>query len=158
MADELASVSELVSGKLGGRPVVVVRGLATLVLAPGEHGPGSRALLRPRAEDMFALGAREAVVAAVLGTDSDCFGAPAAPEAVVTALRACGVEASTADSPTGPTIRVRLPGAHDERVVAGERVRLLAHAHGWQSQVTDGDAHPDHGSDRDHLLLSPAAP
>ena len=49
VADELASVAELVTGKLGGRPVSVVRGLAGRVLPRGEHGPGARALLRPAA-------------------------------------------------------------------------------------------------------------
>ena len=67
VADELASVAELVTGKLGGRPLSVVRGMAERVLPPGEHGPGARALVRPARQDMFALGAREAVLAAVRG-------------------------------------------------------------------------------------------
>ena len=48
-------------------PCRVVRGLAERVLPPGEHGPGAGVLIRPREQDMFALGAREAVVAAVAG-------------------------------------------------------------------------------------------
>ena len=42
-------VAELVTGKLGGRPVSVVRGSADRVLPAGDHGPGARALVRPRA-------------------------------------------------------------------------------------------------------------
>ena len=57
VADELASVAELVTGKLAGRPVAVVRGIAARVLPAGEHGPGARALVRPRHADMFGLGA-----------------------------------------------------------------------------------------------------
>src|SRR3954462_13837 len=52
VADELASLAELVTGKLGGRPVSVVRGLAERVLPPGEDGPGAVVLLRPRDQDM----------------------------------------------------------------------------------------------------------
>src|SRR4051812_11700631 len=91
IVDELASVAELVTGKLGGRPVSVVRGLGDRVLPAGDDGPGARALVRPRSEDMFALGAREAVLAAVRGTDQDCFGQPAPLEEVRAALGSCGL-------------------------------------------------------------------
>jgi coenzyme F420-0:L-glutamate ligase/coenzyme F420-1:gamma-L-glutamate ligase len=58
VADEIAGLAELVSGKLSGCPVVVVRGLARFVL--DQDGPGAAALVRPPAEDLFALGAAEA--------------------------------------------------------------------------------------------------
>ncbi len=150
VADELASVAELVAGKLGGRPVSIVRGLADLLLSPGDHGPGARALIRAREEDMFALGAREAVLAAVRGRDADCFGGPAGPEEVREAMESCGLTASI----EGLSVRVRL--AHDQvrdQVVAVERVRLVAHAHGWRP-------HSDSATrdDRDHVTVSPAAP
>jgi coenzyme F420-0:L-glutamate ligase/coenzyme F420-1:gamma-L-glutamate ligase len=58
-ADEIAAAAELVKGKLDGRPVAVVRGLAHRVTA--EHGPGAAALIRPAAEDMFRAGARDVV-------------------------------------------------------------------------------------------------
>src|SRR5690242_18208037 len=41
VVDEIAGFAELVTGKLGGRPVTFVRGLADRVLPPGEHGPGA---------------------------------------------------------------------------------------------------------------------
>lgn len=160
VADELAGLAELVTGKLGRRPVALVRGAGTRVLPPGEHGPGARVLVRPREMDMFALGAREAVLAAVRGREPGCFGAPASPEEVQQALAACGLEATL----FGVSVRVHLPqaaagqGPPDRRdqVVAAERARLVAHAHGWwpHSDTAEGDA-DDAG---DHLTLSPRAP
>lgn len=131
VADELACVAELVTGKLGGLPLSVVRGLGRRVLATGDDGPGARALIRPREQDLFALGAREAVLAAVRGLESDSFGSPAPPEEVISALLSCGLRARGA----GSSLEVRLPqdGLRDE-VVAVERIRLVAHAHGWRPQ------------------------
>lgn len=63
VADEVAAASELVRPKLGGVPVAVVRGMADLVLPPGEHGPGSAALVRGRTGDLFPLGSREVLFA-----------------------------------------------------------------------------------------------
>jgi coenzyme F420-0:L-glutamate ligase/coenzyme F420-1:gamma-L-glutamate ligase len=128
VADELASLAELVTGKLGGRPVSVVRGLAERVLPVGEHGPGARVLLRPRSQDMFALGAREAVVAAVGGVQAECFGAPATTDEVLEAMRSCGLDAGV----EGVSVQVRLPAELRDQVATVERVRLLAHAHGWR--------------------------
>jgi coenzyme F420-0:L-glutamate ligase/coenzyme F420-1:gamma-L-glutamate ligase len=159
VADELACIGELVTGKLGGRPVSVVRGLGKRVLPVAEHGPGARALVRPREQDMFALGAREAVVAAVGGREADCFGSPAQPDELVGALSSCGLSATV----VGASVRVRLPatgsgqtGRPDVRdqVVAAERARLVAHAHGWRPH-SDSSV-PD--EDGDHVTLSPAAP
>jgi coenzyme F420-0:L-glutamate ligase/coenzyme F420-1:gamma-L-glutamate ligase len=59
VADEIAAAAELVKGKLAGRPVAIVRGLAHRVTA--DHGPGAVALVRPAAEDMFRAGARDVV-------------------------------------------------------------------------------------------------
>lgn len=82
LADELASAADLVKSKLSGRPVAVVRGMPSALHDPSDaSGPsdefdpsdefggqptGARALLRDASQDMFALGAREAVLAAVL--------------------------------------------------------------------------------------------
>ena len=155
VADELAAAAELVTGKLGGRPISVVRGLAGRVLPPDEHGPGARALLRPRAEDMFALGAREAVVAAVRGRDGDCFGTPATTEEVQRAMESCGLAAEI----DGVSVRVRLPRSDErsmlrDQVVAVERVRLVAHAHGWRPH--SDSATPDPRGD--YVTVSPTAP
>jgi coenzyme F420-0:L-glutamate ligase/coenzyme F420-1:gamma-L-glutamate ligase len=59
VADEIAAAAELVKGKLGGRPVAVVRGLPHRVTA--DHGPGAVAMVRPAAEDMFRAGTRDVV-------------------------------------------------------------------------------------------------
>jgi coenzyme F420-0:L-glutamate ligase/coenzyme F420-1:gamma-L-glutamate ligase len=155
VADELAAVAELVTGKLGGRPISVVRGLAGRVLPAGVDGPGARALLRPRAEDMFALGAREAVVAAVRGRDADCFGAPGTTEEVQRAIESCGLAAEV----DGISVRVRLPQTDEravarDQVVAVERVRLVAHAHGWRPH-SDTVTPDDQG---DYVTVSPTAP
>jgi coenzyme F420-0:L-glutamate ligase/coenzyme F420-1:gamma-L-glutamate ligase len=138
VVDEVAGTAELVTGKLGARPVCVVRGLADRVLPVGEHGAGARSLVRPRSQDMFALGAREAVLAAVRGIEADCFGAPAALEEVRAALSLCGLDSVA----TGSSIKVQLPDGERDRVASVERVRLVAHAHGWrpQSDLTVSDS------------------
>lgn len=58
IADEIAATAELVSGKLGGTPVVVVRGLADHVV---ENAPGATDLIRPISQDLFRLGTQEAL-------------------------------------------------------------------------------------------------
>ena len=136
VADEIAGLAELVTGKLGGRPVSVVRGLGARVLPAGDHGPGARVLLRPREQDMFALGAREAVLAAVAGSDPDCFGAPAEPTEMVAALRRCGLEGAV----LGASVVVHLDGEPRDQIAHVERARLVAHALGWRphSDATPG--------------------
>ena len=72
--DEAAGAAELATRKTAGRPFALLRGL-------GEHvtvadGPGAAALVRPRRLDMFALGAREAVLAATAACPPDAFGSP----------------------------------------------------------------------------------
>jgi coenzyme F420-0:L-glutamate ligase/coenzyme F420-1:gamma-L-glutamate ligase len=52
VADEAAAAADLVRDKDSREPAVVVRGLERHVTA--EDGPGAAALLRPRAEDLFA--------------------------------------------------------------------------------------------------------
>jgi coenzyme F420-0:L-glutamate ligase/coenzyme F420-1:gamma-L-glutamate ligase len=61
VADEVASAADLVKGKLGRRPFAVVRGLAARTTR--EDGPGASALVRPAADDLFRLGARDVVPA-----------------------------------------------------------------------------------------------
>jgi coenzyme F420-0:L-glutamate ligase/coenzyme F420-1:gamma-L-glutamate ligase len=61
VADEVAAAADLVKGKLAGRPVAVVRGLAARLTS--EPGGGGAALVRPAAEDMFRLGSRDVLLA-----------------------------------------------------------------------------------------------
>jgi coenzyme F420-0:L-glutamate ligase/coenzyme F420-1:gamma-L-glutamate ligase len=69
VADELAGAADLVKGKATGRPLAVVRGLSQAVLPAGEDGAGARSLVRPPDDDLFGLGARDAVVAAATRRD-----------------------------------------------------------------------------------------
>ena len=87
IADELASASELVKGKLGGVPVAIVRGLRYDVDA---NGAGARPLVRSADEDMFRLGTVEAKRQAVLDrrTVRDFADRPVPADAVDRALAA----------------------------------------------------------------------
>ena len=58
IADEIASLADLVKGKAEHRPIAVVRGLGRYVL--DEDGPGARSVVRTGDEDMFRLGSAEA--------------------------------------------------------------------------------------------------
>ncbi len=112
VADELAGAAELVQGKLGGRPVAVLRGRADLVLPPGEDGAGARSLVRTEGGDLFGWGAREAVVRALVGDDADRapFGSPAPADELAAAL-------------------ARLPGDADPTAT-----RAVCFAHGWRAE------------------------
>lgn len=129
VADEIAGVSELAQGKLGGRPFAVVRGRADLVLPAGQDGPGARALVRAEGGDLFGYGAREAVVRALLGDPGDQapFGAPAPIDELVDALRAV-----TGAEPRPDGTGVLVTTARLEAVAA------LAFAHGWAVGTGDG--------------------
>jgi coenzyme F420-0:L-glutamate ligase / coenzyme F420-1:gamma-L-glutamate ligase len=132
VADELAGLAELVSGKLGARPFAVVRGRADLVLPRGEDGPGAVALQRGEGEDLFGYGAREAVVRALAGDPADRapFGAPAATAEVADAVRrALGVEAHERDG------RLVVP------LAPGPALPALAFAFGWEVEdATSGES------------------
>lgn len=130
VADEIAGAAELAQGKLAGRPFAVVRGRADLVLPPTEAGPGAVALVRAEGGDLFGYGAREAVVRALVGDPADRapFGAPAAAEELVAALRATGAAVRLGDG------EIAVDGA-DLTVAAA-----LAFAHGWELLTSDGSA------------------
>lgn len=145
VADELASLAELASGKLGGRPFVVVRGRADLVLPADDPGPGAAALVRAEGQDFFGYGAREAVVRALAGLDADRapFGSPAeAADLAAALLLVTGVAARMVDD----VLEVGL-GPEDPRL------RALAFAHGWVVAPTTGAA-PEAGAS----VLRPASP
>lgn len=54
IADEIAAAADLAKGKIGGRPVAVVRGVQEHVLEV--EGPGAGVLNRPSEEDLFRTG------------------------------------------------------------------------------------------------------
>ncbi|CUR59437.1 putative F420-dependent oxidoreductase [metagenome] len=130
VADELAGAAELAGGKLAGRPFAVVRGRPDLVLGVGDHGPGAAALIRPDGEDLFGYGAREAVVAAVRGTDPVPFGAPVPAQELAAAIERAGAA------------RVRVHDASEVAVEAASRelLALVAFVHGWQVDENHHDS------------------
>ncbi len=136
IADEIAGAAELVSTKLAGRPVAVVRGLSQHVLAAGVHGPGVVELLRPVAEDMFGLGAREAVEAAVAGDLAPPFATgELSLDAVIGRCRdACANLTGLTCQVSGHRLELRAPNGSTQWRAA-ERVRILAWGHGWRTET-----------------------
>ena len=161
VADEVAGAAELVLAKSARTPAAVVSGLAALVCAPGEHGPGAAALVRPEAADLFGLGSVDAVLAATRRAADDARGYPAAAADVRSRLTALlpiatmdsAVRSSLAGSVDEPVLVLepadtsgRLDAAVDPDVLlsAGavlERVRVLGWAAGLQ--VEPAPAPPD---------------
>jgi coenzyme F420-0:L-glutamate ligase / coenzyme F420-1:gamma-L-glutamate ligase len=133
VADEMASAAELATGKLSRSPACLLRGLDRFVLPTGEHGAGAAALVRAESEDMFGLGAREAVTAALTAGSAGRargFGAPASPEEVLMSVRTVlpGLRAGLTDD---GRLAVRLP---DDDLGAGRAdatLRAVLAAHGW---------------------------
>ena len=135
VADEIAGAAELVAGKLGRRPFTVVRGRADLVLPSGDDGPGAAALLREPGADLFGLGSREAVLAA-LGARPEqraSYGAPVAAGDLARVLAALlpdaevsdGAEDGAEDGPDdGPRVTVT---ADDARACWAAEVAAWAH-------------------------------
>jgi len=128
VADELAGAAELVTGKLGGRPVAVLRGRADLVLPAGDDGPGAAALVRADGEDMFGLGAREAVLQALAGQRGG-FGAPATAEEVREAAHA--LLSDTAVLTPDGAVRILVPDEDPSAAAVRSRAEVLATACGW---------------------------
>lgn len=126
VADEIAGVAELASGKLGARPFAILRGRADLVLPAGEDGPGARALVRAEGADLFGYGAREAVVRAVLGDPADQapFGAPVPAEDLAAVLRLV--------PGTQVVLKDGVVDAVEVRSDRPDAVAALAFAHGWR--------------------------
>ena len=142
VADEIAGAGDLVKAKLARRPVAVLRGLDVLVLPAGEHGPGASALVRDEALDMFGLGAREAVLAAVTADPAARrgFGAPAPVDEAASLL---GTVAGTAVSVDGDLLVVPLPDLEPRPLGAWEaRVGAAAFALGWAPAEPTGARHP----------------
>ena len=105
VADELAALAELVSGKLGGRPVCRrARAGATGCCPPGDARPGrGRPGAAARAGHVRARRPRGRASPPCAATDADCFGAPAPRPTVLARSRpaACAAAASGALGPGG---------------------------------------------------------
>ena len=135
VADEVSAAAELAAGKLGRHPVVIVRGLPGHVVT-NEDGPGAASLIRPERDDLFGLGSREAVVAAVTGDVPVPRGFPETDASVQDLLELAAV-------PEGMTVTVdqttcQISAAPQDLVTAGElrqRLLSLARAHGRELTV-----------------------
>lgn len=106
VADEVAGAADLVAGKTAGVPAAVVRGLSHLMLPRGDHGPGARALIRPGEEDLFGLGAADAVRVATRRDAPDAAAGFPIPDTDAAALVADALVAC----PLGVLAVRRLPG------------------------------------------------
>ncbi|WP_456696711.1 coenzyme F420-0:L-glutamate ligase [Aeromicrobium sp. P5_D10] len=131
IADEIAAAADLVAGKLGGRPVVIVRGL------PAEwfvaDAPGASALIRDEDGDLFGLGSRDAVlVAAGYGEELRGFPTPEAGDDLVELARE-GIDSALAvvedvDGELIVSAVTDAPAAHREAGRLAERLRILGRA------------------------------
>lgn len=152
VVDELAGAADLVLHKAARTPAAVVSGLSPLVLPSGLHGPGAVAVVRPDGEDLFGLGAADAVRAAVRRTPADRrgFAHPGIPELVeLVEMATVGqqrVYAEVGQADGDPLVVIRAdagddPGAKpgveaDVLLVAGavtERLRVLCWVAGLRS-------------------------
>lgn len=134
VADEIAGAADLVAGKLDGHPVVVLRGLPAEWFGP--HEEGAAALVRDEDGDLFGLGARDAVLAAVSrGELPRGFPMPDEGDDLIALARA-GADLSLADVTVAPdgSLEVRAlsedgaPEAYVEAGALAERLRILARA------------------------------
>lgn len=145
VADEIAGAAELAQGKLGGRPTALLRGRADLVMAPGSHGAGAAALVRPDGADLFGWGSREAVLRALRGDQGDRapFGAPVDLTELVGALgHLSGASVTVLGSATARPVRLELTHSGLPRAASIDPVALsaLCFAFGWQVLSTRAEA------------------
>lgn len=126
VVDQLAGTAELVSGKLGGNPFVIIRG-TTPEWHTEEDGPGAAALIRPEESDLFGLGAKDAVLAAIAGRSEGFPGT--GEEAAVETLRAIAGEAGVVTTSARHGHRVEIRDSDPiEAGRAAERARIGATA------------------------------
>lgn len=129
VADEIASAAELASSKLGARPFIRVRGLQDRVLPLGMHGGGARTLQRASAEDLFALGSRDAVIEALARPAR--WAPVAAADDLARAFAYCGFSITPVDA-----TRMRLDAALPRDLW---RAEVIAQVHGWRPGDTSGE-------------------
>ena len=136
VADEIASTAELATGKLSRSPACLVRGLERFVLPRGDHGPGAAVLVRPEEADMFGLGAREAVAAALgalPGDELPGFGAPVPVEELLLVVGAALPHLTAHGEPH--RFLVRLSADDFEAGRDSARLGALLAAHGWRADA-----------------------
>lgn len=138
VVDEVAASADLVKGKVAGRPLAVVHGLQDLVLPIGSNGPGATSLVRAEDADMFVLGAREAVLAAVLRDDTGTLSVlrrsstGGVPEPVRRLVDLASADPTLLDVCEAGDETVEVSGAPDVATAAAlERVCSLSVVHGW---------------------------
>ena len=127
IADEVAGAAELATGKLGERPISIIRGLEPQFLLD-EDGPGAVALIRDEQSDLFGLGVREAVVASLDGRVVRGFPTSDEEDVDLVALAEPG-DLTVEKTADGYVIRA----GRDQLVDAGmlkQRLLALAVAHG----------------------------
>lgn len=135
IADEVAGAAELATGKLGERPISIIRGLDRQLLLD-EDGPGAASLIRDEDSDLFGLGAREAVLAAQSGQPTRGFPGLTASEAADLDLVALALPGSLSVTTSAGGYIIR--ASADELVEAGmlkQRLLALAVAHGVEIAV-----------------------
>ena len=136
IVDEIAGAADLVE-KLGGNPVVIVRGIPAEWLLP-EGDAGASVLIRDEDGDLFGLGARDAMIAAT-GNEESPRGFPLDPESSVEELldaARIGVDTNAADVRILPGGDLQVypkrpdPGQQDWLAMGAlaERLRILAKA------------------------------
>lgn len=144
VADEVAAATDLVKGKVGGRPAAIVRGLAAHVTE--EDGPGARAVIRPLDEDLFTLGSAEALAegrrsAPFARRTVRSFTEEAVPDAVVEAAVAAAVSAP-APHHTEPWRFIALrAGAQRDQLLDAMRER-------WAADLTGIDGYDEEAVQR----------
>jgi coenzyme F420-0:L-glutamate ligase/coenzyme F420-1:gamma-L-glutamate ligase len=135
VADEVAGAAELATGKLGQRPIAIVRGVDSSLLLD-EDGPGAAALIRDEDGDLFGLGARDAVVAALGGSPVRGFPTLTDEEAADVDLVALAAPGALVVEPTGEGYVIH--ASVDQLIEAGmlkQRLQALAVAHGVARRV-----------------------
>ncbi len=136
IADELAAAADLVKQKLSRCPVAVIRGLPHLVV--DEDGDGAASLIRAEDEDLFGLGARQAVLVAAGLEDvtASAFGEAESGESLSEFLARLGTpDASVRTAVHEGHVAVTVSGSHPHqigRITA--LVDVVATACGWRSE------------------------